>query len=152
MMSEIIIRDIKIEDLDDIMEVEELSFHTPWSRESFIKEITENKLALYIVAEIDGKVVGYCGIWIIVDEGHITNVAVHPEYRGNAIGKKLVKALIAKCKKINIEQLTLEVRVNNDVAIHLYESFGFKGVGVRKGYYTDTKEDALIMWYGQINQ
>lgn len=149
MMKEIVIREMKTEDLDDIMEVEKLSFHVAWSRESFEKEINENKLAKYLIAKTNDKVVGYCGVWLIVDEGHITNVAVHPDFRGHSIGKALIKELIKKCAEIDIHKLTLEVRVNNAVAIHLYESFGFKGIGIRKGYYADTKEDAMIMWYGE---
>jgi ribosomal-protein-alanine N-acetyltransferase len=143
------IREMMEQDLDGILEVEKLSFHTPWSRDAFEKELRENRLARYVVGIIDGKVVGYCGVWLIVDEGHITNVAVHPDFRGHGVGKKLVRALIDLCKSEGIEKMTLEVRVNNEVAIKLYEGFDFRGVGVRKGYYTDTHEDALIMWRGE---
>ena len=145
-MKDIQIRNMKEKDIDEISELERLSFKTPWSRKSFEEEL-ENKVARYIVAEAAGKVIGYCGVWIIVDEGHITNVAVHPDYRGQGIGKMLVEHLIALCKDEEVYKLTLEVNTNNTVAQGLYQSFGFESQGVRKGYYTDTNEDAMIMWY-----
>ena len=92
------------------------------------------------------KVVGYVGIWFVMDEGHITNVAVHSDYRGRKIGDKLVQALVKLCRENNIVAMTLEVRVSNLVAQNLYKKYGFKLAGVRKEYYSDNKEDAMIMW------
>lgn len=98
------------------------------------------------MAKIDDKVVGYVGIWFIVDEGHITNVAVHSDYRGQKIGDKLVEGLVKMSKENKIVSMTLEVRTSNIVAQNLYKKYGFKIGGIRKEYYSDNKEDAIIMW------
>jgi len=100
----------------------------------------------YMVAVKDGLVVGFAGMWIILDEAHITNIAVHPEYRGFGIGTMLMESLISICKIENVIGITLEVRVSNQRAINLYKKFGFVEEGIRKAYYEDNKEDALIMW------
>lgn len=140
------VRPMCIEDLKDIMIVERLCFSIPWSESAFIEEITKNKFAIYFSAHINGKAVGYCGMWKVCDEGHITNVAVHPEYRKNGIGSLLVEALISKAREVNVERMTLEVRKNNIWAQLLYKKYGFQVEGIRKGYYADNGEDALIMW------
>ncbi len=145
-MSKIIIRDMTEEDIDEVLDIEKKSFKTPWSRDAFIKEVNQNKLAKLIVASIEGKVVGYGGIWLIVDEGHITNIAVHPNFRGLGIGNLLVEGLIKICRERGINRMTLEVRKSNKIAQSLYKKFGFKECGIRPGYYSDTKEDAIIMW------
>ena len=113
--------------------------------DAFKKELN-NEVARYLVAKLDGKVVGYVGIWFVMDEGHITNVAVHSDYRGRKIGDKLVQALVELCRENNIVSMTLEVRVSNIVAQNLYKKYGFKLAGIRKEYYSDNKEDAMIMW------
>lgn len=146
-----IFRDMALEDLDQIMILEELCFSVPWSRESFESEITKNDLAHYIVLEIDGKIVGYGGVWYIMDEGHITNVAIHSDYRKRGFGKKLVQAIIEKSLEHNINHMTLEVRKSNIPAITLYERMGFKIAGTRPKYYADNNEDALIMWADLAN-
>lgn len=132
-------------DIDGVFEVEKSCFEHYWSKESFKKELT-NDSARYLIAKIDDKIVGYVGIWLIIDEGHITNVAVHKDHRGQKIGDKLVQALVELCKKNNISSMTLEVRVSNIVAQNLYKKYGFKMAGIRKEYYSDNKEDAIIMW------
>ncbi|NLK33909.1 MAG: ribosomal protein S18-alanine N-acetyltransferase [Gracilibacteraceae bacterium] len=137
---------MSLEDIDQVCEIENLSFAVPWSRESFESELVNNNLARYIVAKAEGKVVAYGGIWIILDEGHITNIAVHPEFRGRRIGEKLVKEMIKRAKESKAERITLEVRASNVAARKLYKKLGFKDGGIRKGYYTDTGEDAVIMW------
>lgn len=134
------------EDIKSVYDVECKSFITPWSLESFTSEIYNNNMAKYLVAKIDGKVVGYGGMWIILDEGHITNIAVHPDHRGKKIGDALVKALINLAGENDVKRMTLEVRPSNWTAINLYKKYGFKEAGVRKGYYQDTGEDAIIMW------
>ena len=143
---EIIIREMEEKDLDRIMEVEKGAFTTPWSRESFLLEITENKLAKYFVAEVNEVPVGYGGIWLILDEGHITNIAVDREYRGLGIGEKILKVLIDYCKEHKILAITLEVRENNQAARNLYKKHGFVGYGIRPNYYADEKQDAIVMW------
>ncbi len=143
---DVIIRDMKESDLDRIMEIEEKSFNPPWSREAFLLELTKNLLAKYIVAEVDGQVVGYGGIWLIIDEGHVTNIAVDEEYRGKGIGSKILEGLIQICRDRNMTAMTLEVRKSNVVAQSLYRKYGFKEYGIRKGYYQDNNEDAIIMW------
>jgi len=143
---EIIVRRMEVEDLDRIMEIEKNAFTTPWSRESFILEITKNALAKYIVAEIGDKVVGYGGIWLIIDEGHITNIAVDIDYRKMGAGNSLVEGLINLCEEKDIGSMTLEVRETNIVAQNLYKKYGFIEAGIRPKYYSDDNEDAIIMW------
>lgn len=133
-------------DLDRIIEIEKDCFTTPWSRESFLMEITENLLARYIVAEVDGLVVGYGGIWIIVGEGHITNIAVESRYRKIGAGKKLVGGLVDISKRLLLTAMTLEVRKSNFPAQNLYKQYGFVEHGIRPKYYKDNNEDAIIMW------
>ncbi|MDP4092475.1 MAG: ribosomal protein S18-alanine N-acetyltransferase [Bacillota bacterium] len=135
-----------IEHIDDVMVVENLSFSIPWSKESFFQEVTGNTFARYITAKVNGRVIGYAGMWKVFDEGHITNVAVHPEFRGTGIGSALIEYLMEVARKENITSMTLEVRRSNIAAQRLYNKYGFKVEGYRKGYYSDNREDALIMW------
>lgn len=132
-------------DIPGILEVENSCFTMPWSEESFYEEL-ENELSHYQVVRIDGKVVAYMGYWHILDEGHITNVAVHKEYRRQGIGRLLVEAVLEEARGRKIKGMTLEVRESNKGAIALYESFGFKVCGRRKDYYDRPKEDALVYW------
>ncbi len=132
--------------IDGVMVVEHLSFRIPWSKNAFIEEVTNNKFAIYIVAQINDVIVGYAGMWKVFDEGHITNVAVHPKYRRNKIGSALVEELIQIAKKEKIQSMTLEVRKSNFAAQNLYIRYGFESGGFRKSYYADNGEDALIMW------
>lgn len=132
-------------DIDGVLEISNLSFSSPWSRSSYEQELN-NSLAQYFVAKLDNKIIGFVGTWIIVDESHITNVAVHPDYRKLGIASKLIEELISYCDSKNCIAYTLEVRAGNKPAISLYEKHGFKIDGVRKEYYQDNKEDALLMW------
>ncbi|MBP3931126.1 MAG: ribosomal protein S18-alanine N-acetyltransferase [Peptostreptococcaceae bacterium] len=141
----IVIRPMTIDDVDGVFEVEKNCFEHYWSKGEFEKEM-KNDVARYLVADIDGKIVGYVGIWFVAGEGHITNVAVHSDYRGQKIGDILIKHLVKMCKDNNIFAMTLEVRVSNIVAQNLYKKYGFKLAGIRKEYYSDNKEDAMIMW------
>lgn len=132
--------------IDDIMVVENLSFEIPWSRQSITDEFLHNDNAVYFCAVADGKAVGYAGMWLVLDEGHITNIAVHPDFRRCGIGGSLMRALLEEAEKRGLAALTLEVRRSNDSARYLYEKYGFEDGGVRKGYYADNNEDAIIMW------
>lgn len=132
-------------DIDDVLEISNLSFSSPWSRLSYEQELN-NSLAKYFVAKIDNKVVGFIGTWIIVDESHITNVAVHPNYRKLGIGSKLIESMLNYCNEKNCTAYTLEVRESNKAAISVYEKHGFIIDGIRKEYYQDNKENALLMW------
>ncbi|NPV92572.1 MAG: ribosomal protein S18-alanine N-acetyltransferase [Firmicutes bacterium] len=133
-------------DLDEVMEIEEVSFPTPWSRSSYETELQQNSLSVYLSARKHGKLVGYAGMWIIIDEGHITNVAIHPGERNQGLGYLLMNELIRVSAAYNVKAITLEVRPSNRSAQALYRRLGFVPNGVRKGYYTDSGEDAIIMW------
>jgi ribosomal-protein-alanine N-acetyltransferase len=139
------IRIANSEDINDVVNIENTCFTIPWSRDTIKREIEINDLATLIVAEENGEVLGYIGIWFILDEGDITKVSVLPGHRRKSIATKLMEAVInlAKSKKIN--SLTLEVSESNAAAISLYEKFGFEKLGTRKKYY-DNGEDAIIMW------
>ena len=139
------IRRMCISDLDTVAAIEENTFARPWSRESFRQELERNVAARYLVAETDGQVVGYAGAWIILDESHITNIAVAKEYRGRGIGKKMTQALLQYLSNLGACYATLEVRVSNLQAQNLYRSLGFESVGKRKRYYEDNQEDAFLM-------
>ena len=131
--------------LDSVAELEKLCFSLPWSKEMFADELKSN-IAHYLVALDDKKnVVGYVGMWKILDEGHITNVAVSPNYQRQGIGDKLICELINNAQRLELVMLTLEVRKSNMAAQNLYSKYDFKEVGIRKKYYFDTNEDALIM-------
>lgn len=148
---EVTIASTTIDDIDQIMILEKLCFTIPWSRKAFIEELTRNRFAVYYSAIIDGMVIGYAGMWKIIDEGHITNIAVHPGYRRNHIASALLEKIIESCQNSSLTAITLEVRESNLPARSLYEKYGFKVEGRRKRYYADNNEDALIMWYNKSN-
>lgn len=149
-MNNIVITPATLDDAKDIYEISTLSFSTPWSLISIEKELTINSSARYAVAKIGTKCIGFGGIWIILDEAHVTNIAVHPEYRGIGIGEKLLIAMIEMCKVESVMEMTLEVRRSNIAAQSLYKKFGFISEGIRNKYYADNKEDAIIMWKHRI--
>lgn len=131
--------------LDEIAELEKDCFNIPWSKNSFAKEL-KNDIATYIVAVDGERVVGYGGFWQVINEAHITNIAVSADYRRQGIGTEILNKLTEEAEKKEMIGLTLEVRQRNQAAKNLYMKMGFKLEGVRKEYYSDTKEDALIMW------
>jgi [ribosomal protein S18]-alanine N-acetyltransferase len=143
-------RMMTVDDIDQVMEVEHHSFTLPWSRESFYNEIIKNQFAVYLVLEDKGRVIGYCGVWIVIDEAHITNIAILPEYRGRKLGEALLGKIIEVAKERGAKTMTLEVRMSNMIAQSLYRKLGFQGGAVRKAYYTDNQEDALVMWVNFI--
>ena len=141
-----IVRPMKINDLEVILEIERDSFSTPWSLQAFKAELIDNEYARYYCLELDGQTIGYMGLWFILDEGHITNIAITPSYRGQHWGEFLMRNVMKKMVDAGMERMTLEVRASNSPAQSLYSRLGFNTAGVRKGYYADTGEDAWIMW------
>ena len=141
----ILIRRMKPEDVDEVAAIEQATFARPWSRESFRQEMERNKAARYLVAVRDGRIIGYAGAWIILDESHITNIAVAEAERGKGVGRRLTEALLQYISNLGAAYATLEVRVSNERAQHLYKSLGFVSVGKRKRYYEDNGEDAYLM-------
>lgn len=144
MPNEYILRRMTATDVDGVAAVEAATFPTPWSRDAFESEM-RNVAARYLVAEKDGKIIGYAGAWIILDESHITNIAVLKEERGQGIGRALTAGLLQYLSNLGAAYATLEVRKSNEVAQNLYKSLGFIKLGVRKRYYEDNGEDAFIM-------
>lgn len=140
------IRDMYLTDLDRIIEIETRSFPTAWSRQAFQSELVENTFATYLVLDFHGTVVAYGGMWNILDEAHVTNVAVHPDFRGHHLGETMMLGLMTRGRQLGARRMTLEVRRGNQVAQNLYQKLGFVQLGVRRGYYTDTREDAFILW------
>jgi ribosomal-protein-alanine N-acetyltransferase len=145
-MNWINLRTARPEDVDAIWELEKICFQTPWSRADFERDISENILATYMVAYHKEQLVAYAGIWVVLDEGHITNVAVHPDFRNQGIATMILVELLNRAREKGATRFTLEVSTKNDLAIALYEKFGFRNAGCRKEYYEGTKEDAMIMW------
>lgn len=137
-------------DLDGVVEIEERSYPTPWSRQAFLSELTDNSFAAYIIARQGGKVVGYAGMWLLFDEAHVTNIAVHPDHRGRRIGHLLLSELEHRAVERGARRMTLEVRPSNPAAQRLYKSHGFVARGRRRAYYSDTREDAIIMWKDKL--
>ena len=140
-------RKMELEDVEAVYTIELATFPTPWTLDSFYYEMTENQFSNYLVAEDEsGKIIGFCGIWLVIDAAQITNVAVLESARGQGIGEGLMREAIRISKEANMDVMSLEVRVTNTVAQNLYRKLGFQDGGIRKGYYTDNQEDALVMW------
>jgi len=135
-----------IEDIEDVLIIEQSSFPTPWSREAFYNELINNQFARYTVMVENENIIGYCGMWLVMDEAHITNIAVLPEFRGRRLGDALLEKVKHDAKMLGAMKMTLEVRVSNEIAQSLYFKHGFKPGGIRKNYYTDNQEDAIVMW------
>ncbi|UOR10304.1 ribosomal protein S18-alanine N-acetyltransferase [Halobacillus amylolyticus] len=143
------IRKMLPDDIEEVMAVEHATFAVPWTAETFLNEVNgENPYAHYLVIEKNGAIFGYCGLWLIIDEAHVTNIAIHPEYRGQGYGEKLFRQSFKEAIEMGAIQLSLEVRVSNTAAQHMYRKFGLVPGGIRKNYYTDNGEDALVMWVG----
>lgn len=136
--------------LTRVLEIERESFPTPWPRDAYVHELKENRLASYFIARVDDETVGYCGMWVILDEAHVTTLAVDPKYRGMHIGERLLLVLIDAAVERGARWMTLEVRRSNLTAQKLYKKYGFREIGARKAYYSDNREDAIIMWTGNL--
>lgn len=137
-------------DIPVVLEIERRSFPTPWPRDAYVHELENNRTAIYLVARREGIVVGYAGMWVVLDEAHITTIAVDPPQRGQGIGEALLIAMIDRASERGSRWIQLEVRRSNTVAQALYRKYGFRDVGVRRNYYSDNSEDAIVMWTGNI--
>ncbi|CQR53225.1 ribosomal protein S18-alanine N-acetyltransferase [Paenibacillus riograndensis] len=144
--TELVFRLMKLVDIPDILIIEREAFTMPWTEEAFRNELTHNHFAKYMVMELHGRIIGYAGMWAIVDEAHVTNIALLEAYRGRKWGERLLDELMKTAAFLGMKSITLEVRVSNEVAQNLYRKKGFRPAGTRKGYYSDNREDALIMW------
>jgi len=146
-----VIEMMRHEHLQEVLAIEQVCFSTPWSLQTFQSDLC-HPATEYRVARIGGRVIGYAGLWLIIDEAHITNLAVHPEFRGRKIGEWLLHKSMERAHQSGMIRGLLEVRVSNIPAQRLYEKYGFQVVSVRKNYYSDNKEDALIMWAEGVNK
>ena len=145
------IRAMQKKDVNDVHRIELLSFRSPWSKASIASELN-NKFAHYLVAERDGKLIGYCGMWVLFDECHITNIAVDPAERRAGVGKSLLLAAMEVGDYYGATSMTLEVRETNRVARDMYRKFDFEQQGYRRRYYSDTGEGALLLWNVNIQR
>ena len=137
--------------LRSVLKIETKVYPRPWSLALYLSEISLRSGRFYIAARVEGRVVGYAGLMFNVDEAHVTNIAVDPEWHRHQIATRLLLALAQEARKRGMRHLTLEVRVSNTPAQELYKRFGFAPAGVRKNYYTDLSEDALVMWVYDID-
>ena len=144
-MAELEIRRMTSADIDAVTAIEQATFARPWSRDSFRREMEQNVAARYLVAVLEDRIIGYAGAWVILDECHITNIAITASQRGKGYGRQLVDALMQYVSNLGAAYATLEVRVSNERAQHLYERAGFVRLGKRKRYYEDNGEDAWLM-------
>jgi ribosomal-protein-alanine N-acetyltransferase len=142
----LLVEDMTLDDVQTVQEIEREIFLTPWPRNAYRREISQNKIASYIVMRDGDEIVGYAGLWKMADEAHITTVGVRRADQGKGYGMALMLALIDRAYSLGSRWMTLEVRASNHGAISLYEKLGFKVIGRRRGYYTDDGEDAVVMW------
>jgi ribosomal-protein-alanine N-acetyltransferase len=136
---------MRVEDIPDVHIIERASFPVPWPAYAFRQELATNRLARYLVVRAGDETVAYAGLWLMVDEAHVTTFAVLPGWRRLGIGSRLLRAILDLAKEIGAAVATLEVRLSNQGARRLYERFGFRPVGIRPRYYSDNGEDALKM-------
>jgi ribosomal-protein-alanine N-acetyltransferase len=137
-------------DLVAVLHIEALSFTSAWPQNAFTNEIRDNKLAHYFVGRLDGTIVAYGGIWVILEDSHVTTIAVHPDYRGRKLGEEMLVHLLEEAIAARASWITLEVRESNETAQRLYRKYGFTVVSTRRGYYSDNNENALVMWAGNL--
>lgn len=145
------IEPMRMSDVSAVHVIERLCFSSPWPAYAFEQELTANRMAHYVVARVEGKVVGFGGIWLMVDEAHITTFGVHPNWRRRGVGRRILLALLELAVEIGAARMTLEVRVGNEAAQALYRGFGFDVTGRRVAYYSDDGEDAYVMTTPKLN-
>lgn len=140
---------MRIEDLEQVTNIEKSIFSKPWSYKSFLDSVNLPD-TIYVVASEEDEILGYCGLYCILNEGDISNVAVKEEYRKKGIGAEMLNFLMQQARKRGIESFTLEVRKSNESAIGLYKKLGFESAGIRKEFYERPTEDAVIMWKNDL--
>ncbi|GAA0599370.1 ribosomal protein S18-alanine N-acetyltransferase [Virgibacillus siamensis] len=145
-MAELIIREMTPSDTQEVMGVETASYAAPWPEDIFLQEVTSNHYAHYYVVVADGRIVGYAGMWLVIDDAQITNIAIDPEFRGRKFGQQLFYYTMEQAVLMGAKRLSLEVRESNIAAQRMYRKFGLVPGGIRKNYYTDNQEDAIVMW------
>ncbi len=150
-MADVTVREMCLMDIERVHEIERISFKSPWSYEMIRHEVLFNDVAYYLVAVIDGIVVGHAGMWILPPSAHMTNIAVAPEYRNRGVATRLILSLMRHAAHEGVKRISLEVRQNNLVAQRVYYSLDFKYVSTKKRYYTDTGENAFILWNESID-
>jgi [ribosomal protein S18]-alanine N-acetyltransferase len=141
----VVIEAMRLGDVEAVQQIEQASFTTPWPANAYRSELMTNRLASYLVARIGEEIVAYGGMWLMVDEAHITTFAVHPAWRRQRLAERLLLAFLDLARDRHAREATLEVRLSNLPARRLYEKYGFRPVGLRPRYYSDNNEDALIM-------
>ena len=141
----VVVGPMRLGDVPAVHEIERLSFRTPWPPYAFEQELRGNRLAHYVVARAGDRITGFAGVWLMVDEAHVTTFAVHPDWRRQGIGRQLLLNVVELARKIGARRMTLEVRASNETAQALYRAYGFEEVGRRPRYYTDDGEDAVVM-------
>jgi len=151
-ITRVILGEMRLEDIPRVREIEQMSFRTMWPRDAYTHELRDNRLASYMIARVEKDIVGYAGMWVIMDEAHITTIAVDPIHRGQHIGERLLVGLIDSALDKGARWMTLEVRTSNAAAQALYHKYLFREIGIRKGYYSDNREDALVMWTGNLRE
>lgn len=144
------ITQMKRKHVRDVLAVERLVYPRPWSAALFFSELAQKSSRSYLVAAMQDEIVGYGGLMCHLDEGHITTLAVHPDVQRHQIGSRILYLLTAEARERAMRTLALEVRVANWPAQRLYSWFGFRPVGIRRNYYAETGEDALIMWIEDV--
>lgn len=145
-MTTAVFRKMTLADVPDIVAIEQQVFTLPWTADAFTNELVQNHFAKYVVLLLDGQLAGYGGMWMIVDEAHVTNVAIAEQFHRQGWGERLLSEMQRIALDNGALRMTLEVRVSNVAAQKLYRKKGFERAGIRPGYYSDNGEDALIMW------
>ncbi len=141
---------MQLSDISAVTRIELLSFTTQWPHDAFANELRSNKLAHYFVGRIGSRIVAYGGIWVILEDSHVTTIAVDPDLRGRRYGERLLLHLLDTAIELGAAWMTLEVRESNVSAQQLYQKYGFTTVTTRKSYYSDNNESALVMWAGNL--
>ncbi len=145
------LRDMRVEDIPRVMEIERECFATPWHESAYLTELS-NRSAYYVVACWDSRIVGYAGMWVIMDEAHITTLGVDRTARRHKVGEQLLVALLDEAMSRGAKRATLEVRQSNEAAQNLYRKYDFAPAALRRGYYSDNHENALVMWIDDMSR